>query len=84
MYIKDDTFRVVRLLELSAPLLQELYEHGIRIDDYRFTKAYREYMVMRSNRVKHHTAVVTVAEDVNVSERTMERILKRLSGIVKS
>ena len=63
-------------------MLKTLSENGVRIDDYKYVDAYDEFVNMRDNRVKYRSAIKMIAEDYNVSERTLERIFKRLSRIV--
>lgn len=74
--------KVVKLVKISMAMLKLLSENGIKIDDYRYVGAYEDFLNMRHNKVKYRSAIKMIAEDLDVSERTLERIFKRLSGIV--
>mgnify|MGYP007101825840 CR=1 FL=1 len=75
--------KVVKVVEISIGILKLLSEFGIRIDDWQYVDAYKEFLNMRSNRIKYRSAIMMLAEEKHVSERTLERAFKRLSRIVK-
>ena len=72
--------KVVELLKISMVMLKMMSENGILRDDWQYVRAYEEFLNMRKNRVKHRVAIRMLAEDYHVSERTLERAFKRLSG----
>lgn len=72
--------KVTELLSLGACILEKMSQNGVMRDDYRFVKAYGEFLSMRSKRVKYRAAIKMLADENDVSERTLERIFKRLSG----
>ena len=74
--------KVAKLVKISMEMLKLLSENGIKVDDYRYVDAYYDFLNMRDNHVKHRSAIKMIAEDFSVSERTLERVFKRLSRIV--
>lgn len=72
--------KVVELLKIGTPILSIMSGNGIMLDDYRYLKAYEEYQNMRYNKVKYREAIRMLAEENDVSQRTLERIFRRLSG----
>ena len=74
--------KAVKLVQISTEMLKVLSENGIRIDDYKYVDVYYSFLNMRNNRVKHRVAVKILAGENNISERTLERIFKRLSKVV--
>ena len=72
--------KATELLMVGRPLLSLMAKNGIMRDDYKYLKAYEEYQNMRHNRVKYRSAIRMLAEENNVSESTLERIFRRLSG----
>ena len=52
--------------------------------DYMYVDAYESFLNMRENKVKYSLAIHLIAEEYNISERTLARVFKRLSGNVKS
>lgn len=74
--------KVAKLVEISMGMLKLLSDNGIKIDDYLYIDAYEQFLHMRDNRVKYRSAIKILAEEKHVSERTLERVFKRLSRIV--
>lgn len=72
--------KVIELLKLSRESLKLMSENGIKLDDFKFLDVYEEFLCMRRNRVKYQVAIKSLAQENKVSERTLGRILKRLSG----
>lgn len=72
--------KVVELLKIGGEMLKTMSENGVLVKDWKYVKMFDEYRMMRKNKVKHYTAVQELSEDYGVSTRTVERILKRLSG----
>ena len=71
--------KVTELLGIAAPILSIMERSGIRIGDYRFVGNYKEFLNMRRNNVKYRSAIRMLADENNISERTLERIFTRLS-----
>lgn len=74
--------KAVKLVQISTEMLKVLSENGIRIDDYKYVEVYNNYLNMRTNKVKHRAAIALLADENHISERTLERIFKRLSKVV--
>lgn len=72
--------KVHELLKISTEILKTMSENGIHRDDYKYVKAYEEFKVMRSNRMKYDAAIKMLAKDYNIGERTLARVFKRLSS----
>lgn len=71
--------KVVELLKISGEMLKVMSENDIMRDDYRYVKMYEAYRNMRANKMKHTAAVGELSEEYKVSDRTVERVIKRLS-----
>lgn len=71
--------KVIELLQIGTSLLSVMSENNIMRDDYKYVKAYYEFRNMRRNRMKYRTAISMLAEELDVSTRTLERIFNRLS-----
>ena len=71
--------RVTELLRIGERILETMSRNNIMRDDFKYLKAYDEFQNMRYNKVKYRSAIRMLAEEYNVSERTLERIFKRLS-----
>ena len=74
--------KVAKLVKIGTEMLKLLSENGIRIDDYQYVDAYEDFLNMRENRVKYRSAIKMLADEKHISERTLERIFKRLSRSV--
>lgn len=74
--------RIAKLLKISIGMLKLLSENGIKMDDWQYVGAYEEFLNMRDNRIKYRSAIKMLAEENHVSERTLERVFKRLSRVV--
>lgn len=70
----------VLFLKLNAEMLKMMSKSGIKIEDYRYIGAYEKFQSMRNNKVKYRAAISIIAAEENISERTLERIIRRLSG----
>lgn len=75
--------KVIELLKLLSESLKVMSKNGVRVKDYQFVETYENFLNMRSNKVKYRTAIKVLSEEKKVSERTLERIFKRLAKIVK-
>lgn len=69
------------LVKIDTQMLMLLSENGIRIDDYRYVDAYEQFLNMRRNRMKYRAAIKMLADEKHISERTLERVFKRLSRV---
>lgn len=75
--------KIVEFVKIGRELLKMLSDYDIRVSDYKYIETYEDFLNLRSHRVKYREAIKTLAEDKKVSERTLERVFKRLSTIVK-
>ena len=66
-------------MKIGTEMLKLMSENDIDRDDYVYIKAYEDFLMMRSNRIKYRNAIRMLAEENKVSERTLERAFKRLS-----
>ena len=74
--------KVVELVKISRELLKLLSKHDVRLNDWRYVRMYEEYKTMRSNGIKYRECVRVLAEENDVSQATVERVVKRLGGEV--
>lgn len=74
--------KVVELIKISKETLKMLSKSDIRIGDWQHVKMYEEYLSMRLNREKFRYIMAHLAEKYKLSESSVKRILKRLSGEV--
>lgn len=61
-------------------MLKMMSNSGIKTDDWRHIKMYEEYQDMRSRCEKFRYIMAHLAEKYRLSESTVKRIIKRLSG----
>lgn len=67
------------LLKLCRELLKKMSENDIKIDDWKYANMYDEFNCMRKNGTKYNVAIIFLSDKYNVSEATIERVLRRLS-----
>lgn len=78
--LQKKDMRVTELLRIGERVLEIMSRNNIMRDDFKYLKAYEEFQNMRYNKVKYRSAIKMLADEYNVSERTLERIFSRLSG----
>lgn len=71
--------KIAKLVKISMDMLKLMSEYGIKIDDWKYVNAYYDFLNMRDNRVKYRAAIDTLAKEIHISPRTLERVFKRLS-----
>lgn len=64
-------------------MMEMMSKHDIKLNDWRYVKMYEEYTKMRCNRDKFRYIIAHLAEKYHVSESSVKRTIKRLSGEVK-
>lgn len=74
--------KVVELIKISTETLKMMSNSGIKTSDWQHVKMYEEYLAMRVKREKFRYMIVYLAEKYNLSESSVKRIIKRLSGEV--
>jgi hypothetical protein len=78
----SDRMKVVELIKISKETLKMMSDCGIKIGDWQHVKMYEEYLAMRVRREKFRYMMAYLAEKYKLSESSVKRILKRLSGEV--
>ncbi len=73
----------VLFLKLNAEMLKLMSKCGLRGDDYKYIRAFEEYSYLRHERQKVDVILMELAEKYKVSESTLKRAFRRLSGEVK-
>ena len=71
--------KVTEFLKIASPILSAMERNDIMRNDYRYLQTYEDFLNMRSHKVKYRTAIRILAKENNISDRTLERIFKRLS-----
>lgn len=74
--------KVAELIKISTESLKMMSKIGIRTDDWKHIGMYEEYQSMREKCEKFRYIMAFLAEKYRMSESTVKRILKRLSGEV--
>ena len=75
--------KVAKFVEISMAMLKLLSENGVKIDDWQYVDAYKDFLNMRANKVKYRSAIDILSKEKHISSRTLERVFNRLSKIVK-
>lgn len=74
--------KVVDLIKISRETLKVMSDFGIKIEDWQHISMYEEYLSMREKCEKFRYIMAYLAEKYKLSESSVKRILKRLSGEV--
>lgn len=72
----------VLFLKINAEMLKLMSKIGLRYDDYKYIRAYEEYQCMREEGGKADIILMELSQRYKVSESTLKRAFKRLSGEV--
>jgi AraC-like DNA-binding protein len=72
----------VLFLKLNTEMLKLMSECGLRSDDYKYVRAYEEYQFLRAEGQKADVILMEMAQRYRVSESTLKRAFRRLSGEV--
>lgn len=72
----------VLFLKLNAEMLKLMSKCGLRGDDYKYIRAYEEYSILRAEGEKADAILMEMSQRYRVSESTLKRAFKRLSGEV--
>ena len=72
----------VLFLKLNAEMLKLMSKCGLREDDYKYIRAYEEYQFLRKEGQKADVILMEMSERYKVSESTLKRAFRRLSGEV--
>ena len=74
--------KMAKFVKISIGILKVMSENGIKIDDWQYVDVYEDFLNMRANKVKYRAAIKMLADEKHISQRTLERVFKRLSRIV--
>lgn len=74
--------KIAELVKISMETLKMMSKVGIKTDDWRHIEMFEEYLDMRKNCEKFRYIMAYLAEKYRISESTVKRIVKRLSGEV--
>lgn len=71
--------KMTEFIKIMTPALKMLSQNGLYLDDWKYVDAYERYRHMRSLGIKQRECIRMIAEEMNVSRRTVERAIKRLT-----
>lgn len=71
--------KVVNLLSLHEKFLKLMSDHGIKPSDVNYVGLYHDYVTMRNQGEKYWTCLFVLSDKYNISERTVSRLICRLS-----
>ena len=74
--------KAAKLVKIGMEMLKVLSENGIKFSDWQYVGAYESFLSMRQSGIKHRAAITILAKKNKTSERTLERVFKRLSQVV--
>ena len=74
--------KIVELVKISKETLKMMSNSGIRTEDWKHLEMFDEFQSMRLNKDKFRYILAFLSEKYNMSESSVKRIVKRLSGEV--
>lgn len=74
--------KIAELMKISMEMLKMMSKCGIKTDDWQHLEMLEEYHSMRENCEKFRYIMAYLSEKYRMSESTVKRIIKRLSGDV--
>jgi hypothetical protein len=75
---------VAELLYLNERYFQLLHENGVRIEDVQYLEMYRDYKRLSADGLKQSYIVAHLSAEYDIPERTIYRVIARLSKPVVS
>lgn len=75
---------VSELLYLNERYFQLLHENGVRIEDVQYLEMYRDYKRLSADGLKQSYIVAHLSAEYDIPERTIYRVIARLSKPVVS
>ena len=69
-------------MKLNAEMLKLMSKAGLRSDDYKYIRAFEEYQFLRSEGEKAEVILYEQSRRLHLSESTLKRAYRRLSGEV--
>lgn len=82
IFIYICTMKVAELVKISIEMLKMMSNCGIRTGDWRHIEMFDEYLDMRNSREKFRYIIAYLSEKYKISESSVKRVIKRLSGEV--
>lgn len=73
--------KIADFIKINTETLKMLSKNGVYIDDYQYMELYDDYTDMLNNKEKKEYIHEVLKRKYNVSKRTQQRIIKRLSAI---
>lgn len=67
------------ILKMNKSLLQTLSKNGVSVNDVNYLNMFDEFMEMKKQGLKVRYIALTLAEKYNLSDRSIFKIVKRLS-----
>lgn len=75
---------VAELLNLNERYFQLLNDNGVRIEDVQYLDLYRDYKRLSADGLKQSYIVAHLSDEYDIPERTIYRVIARLSKPVVS
>jgi len=75
---------VADMVKICAEMLKMLSKNGVRTEDYQYVDMYYDFLSMRSHRLKYRCTVDELAAKYGISKSTVERVIKRFRGNLKT
>lgn len=75
---------VAELLYLNERYFQLLHENGVRIEDVQYLEMYRDYKRLSADGLKQSYIVAHLSAEYDIPERSIYRVIARLSKPVVS
>ena len=72
----------VLFLKLNAEMLKLMSKVGLRSDDYKYIRSFEEYQYLREEGQKAEAILFEQSQRLHISESTLKRAYRRLSGEV--
>lgn len=75
--------KYAEIVGLGLELLKIMSKYDGTINDWRHLPLYNDFVVMRNNRVKHRAVIEDLATKYNLSQSSVERIIRRFRKEIK-
>ena len=69
--------KLAELVKIGAEMLKMMSENDVKLNDWKYVDMYEEYVLMRAEGVKYRAVIAILSEKYNVSEATVERVVRR-------
>ena len=76
--------KAIEILRIGFEMLKMMSEFGLRTGDWRHVGMYEEYVDMRRRGEKVDYILAQLSSKYSMSESTIKRVVKRLSGESKT